>query len=155
MRLCRLLSHRPHVVSSCQLVVASPLVILSLCHLSLSCLPVGCCIVSCRPLVALPSCPLVLLSRRLVATSPLLVLLLLHRPLTLSLCRLVVASPLGTPPSRHLVVSLCRLLLSHCISWLLHHNLLTSSRCTALLSSHRAGWLLHCLSLHRSLILFS
>jgi len=77
-----------------------------------------------------------------------------RRPFVLSSRRLVVASPLVAPPSRHLIVSLCRLSLSHRASWLSHHYLLSSSRCTALLSSHRAGWLLRCLSsLRRPLVL--
>jgi hypothetical protein len=79
-----------------------------------------------------PRCPLVLLSRRLV-----------------------VASPLDAPPSRRLVVSACRLLLSRRASWLSCHHLLSSSHCTALSSSHRAGWLLRCLSLRCPLVLSS
>ena len=92
--------------------------------------------------------------------------LLLHRlssssrcapccPLTLSFRRVVVVLPLDAPPSRRLVVSSCRLLLSRRSSWLSHHHLSSSSRCTALSSSHCAGWLLHCLSLRCPLILSS
>ena len=76
-------------------------------------------------------------------------------PLVLSSRRLVVASPLDAPPSRRLVVSSCHLLLSLCTSWLSGRHLLSSSRCNTLLSSHRAGWLLRCLSLHRPLVLSS
>ena len=54
--------------------------------------------------------------------------------LVLSSRQLVVALPLDAPPSRCLVVSLCHLLLSRCISWLSSHHLLSSSCCTALLS---------------------
>jgi hypothetical protein len=54
-----------------------------------------------------------------------------RRPLVLSSCRLVVTSPLNAPPSCRLVVSLCRLSLSCCASWLSRHHLLSSSRCTA------------------------
>ena len=78
-----------------------------------------------------------------------------RRPLVLSLLRLVVASHLDMPPSRPLVISLCRLLLSCRASWLSCHHLSSSSRCTALSSSHLAGWLLRCLSLRRPLILLS
>ena len=66
-RLCHLLSRRPLVTSSCQLVVASPFVVLSLCR------------------------PLVILSRKLVVALPLTVLSLRH-PLVLSLCQLFVTS---------------------------------------------------------------
>jgi hypothetical protein len=89
---------------SCQLVVASPLVVPSLRR------------------------PLIFLSRQLVVTLPLTILSLRHplinssrqlvvhrlslssrcaprRPLVLSSCRLVVALPLNAPPSRHLIVS--------------------------------------------------
>ena len=78
-----------------------------------------------------------------------------RRPLILSLRRLVVASPLDAPPYHRLIVLPCRLSLSRRISWLSRHHLLSSSRCTALSSSHRAGWLLRCLSLRRPLILSS
>jgi len=78
-----------------------------------------------------------------------------RRPLVLLSHRLVVASLLDVPPSHCLVISLCCLSLSRRASWLLHHHLLSSSRCTALSSSHRAGWLLRCLSLRCLLILSS
>ena len=92
--------------------------------------------------------------------------LLLHRlssssrctprcPLVLSPRRLVVVLPLDALPSHHLVISSCRLLLPCHASWLSHHHFLSSSRHTALLSSHRAGWLLRCLSLRRPLVLSS
>ena len=78
-----------------------------------------------------------------------------RRPLVLLLRRLVVASPLDAPPSCRLVVSLPCLSLPCRASWLSRHHLLPSSRCTALSSSHRAGWLLHCLAataaIHRHL----
>ena len=120
-RLCCLSSRRPLVVSSCQLVVASPLVVLSLHR------------------------PLVILTRQLVVALPLAVFLL-RRPFVLSSRRLVVVSPLDAPPSRPLVISSCRLLLSRRASWLSHHHLSLSSGCTTLSSSHHAGWLLRCLS---------
>jgi hypothetical protein len=63
-----------------------------------------------------------------------------RRRLILSSRRLVVALPLDAPPSRRLVVSLCRLSLSCRASWLSRHHLSSSSRCTVLSSSHRAGW---------------
>ena len=78
-----------------------------------------------------------------------------RHPLVLSSRRQVVASPLNVPPFRCLVVLLCRLSLSRCASWLSCHHLLSSSRCTTLSSSHRAGWLLRCLSLRLPLVLLS
>ena len=157
---------------SCQLVVASPLVVLSLRHPLI--------ILSCQLVVALPlavlslRCPLVVLSCQLVVALPLAVLSLLHHPLVNSSRRqLFVAlrpillslrpvppsrplvAPLDAPPSRCLVVLLCSLLLSCCASWLSRHHLLWSSRCTALSSSHCAGRLLCCLSLCRPLVLLS
>ena len=50
----------------------------------------------------------------------------------------IVASTLDAPPSRCLVVLSCRLLLSRHASWLSHHHLSSSARCTALSSSHHA-----------------
>ena len=64
-----------------------------------------------------------------------------------------VVSPIDAPHSRRLVVSSCRLSLSRCASWLSRHHLSSSSCCTALSSSHHAGWLLRCLSLCRPLVL--
>jgi hypothetical protein len=93
-----------------------------------------------------------LLSHRLSSSSR---CALPRRPLVLSSRRLVVASPLDVPPSRRIIVSLCHLSLSRRASWLSCHHLLSSSRCTALSSSHRAGWLLRCLSLRRPLVLLS
>jgi len=57
-----------------------------------------------------------------------------HPPFILMSCQLVVVLPLDTPPSRCLVVSLCRLSLSRRASWLSCHHLLLSSHCTTLLS---------------------
>ncbi len=91
---------------SCQLVVASPLVIFSL--------PCPLIVLSCQLVVASSlavlslRCPLVVLSRQLVVTLPLAVLSLRH-PLVNSWRQLFVASPLHilslrpTPPSRPLV----------------------------------------------------
>ena len=120
-RLCRHSSRRPLVVSSCQLVFASPLVVLSM------------------------RCPLVVLSRQLVVAllSTCRTSLLSHRlssssrcapchPLILSSRRLVVASPLDAPPSHRLTVSSCLLSLSHRVSWLSHSHLSSSSSCTVL-----------------------
>jgi hypothetical protein len=105
-RLCRLLSrHPPLVASSCQLVVASPLVVLSLCY------PLV--VLSHQLVVALPLAivslrhPLVLLLCQLVVTLPILILLLCH-PLVLSSRRLVVVSPVDAAPSRCLIVSSSR-----------------------------------------------
>jgi len=120
-----------------------PLVVLS--HQLLHCLsPSSCCatlssthhaslLLHCLSLSSCctPRCPFVLLSHRLVV------------------------SPLDVPPSRCLVISSCCLSLSCRASWLSRHHLLSSSCCTALSSSHRAGWLLRCLSLCRPLVLSS
>ena len=105
-RLSRLSLRRPGVILSCQLVVASPLVVPSLRHTLV--------ILSRQLVVQLPltilslRCPLVVLSCQLVVALPLAVLSLRH-PLINSLLRLVVASPLlvlllgPAPPSRPLV----------------------------------------------------
>jgi hypothetical protein len=105
-RLFCLSSCCPGVVSSCQLVVTLPLVVLSL-HRPLV-------VLLCQLVVALPlavlslCCPLVVLSRQLVVVLPLAVLSLRH-PLVNSSRQLVVASPLlvlslhPTPPSCPLV----------------------------------------------------
>ena len=107
-------------------------------------------------------CPLVLSSSRL----------LLHRPLIVSLCRLVVvASSFVAPPSRPLVtphscpfvvLSLAALSPSHHTVWLLCRLLsrcrlvlLLSSHCAALSLSNSTGWLLRRLSLCRCLVLSS
>ena len=81
--LCRLSSRRPSVVSSCQLVVTSPLVVLLLRR------------------------PLVVLSRQLVVASPLAVLSL-RRPLVVLLRQLVVALPLAVLSLRHPLVNSSR-----------------------------------------------
>jgi hypothetical protein len=113
-----LLLRHPLILSSCQLIVASPLVVLLMCR------------------------PLVLSLRRLVVALPLLAppsCLLLCHPLTsteyqLNLCRLVVVMPLVTLPSY--LLSRCTAsrraahLPSRCTSWLLH-CLSSSSRCAA------------------------
>ena len=107
-------------------------------------------------------CPLVLSSSRL----------LLHRPLIVSLCRLVVvASSFVAPPSRPLVtphscpfvvLSLAALSPSHHTVWLLCRLLsrcrlvlLLSSHCAALSLSNSTGWLLRRLSLCCCLVLLS
>ena len=140
--------------SDCRLIVIPPrlngLRIKPSCHLVA---PAGCRIASRRPLVAPPSRQLVVQACCRIASpssrcAP-------RRTLVLSLRRLVVALPLDASPSRRLVVSSCRLSLSCRASWLSRHHLLSSSRCTALSSSHSAGWLLHCLSLRCPLILLS
>ena len=82
---------------------------------------------------------------QLIVAWPHVVLSLRHSLVVLS-CQLVVTSPLDTPPSLCLVVLLRRLSLSRRASWFSHHHFSSSSRCIALLSSHRAGWLLRCLS---------
>jgi hypothetical protein len=100
-----LLLRRPLFISSRQLVLAYPLVILSLRRLS-SCHHAGwllCCLSLRHPLVLLLRHPLILCSRQLIVALPLVVLLMCC-PLVLSSRRLVVALPLLAPPSRPLVV---------------------------------------------------
>jgi len=152
-RLCHLSSRRPGVVSSCQLVVASPLVVPSLRR------PLV--VLSRQLVVALPltvlssRCPLVVLSHQLVVALPLAVLSM-HHPLVYSsacyyiasprtllaprsalsfschvgwlLCRLSMCRPLVVPP---LVVSLCQLVVapSSLVILLCHRPLILSSCC--------------------------
>ena len=160
MRLCRLSLRRPGVISSCQLAVPSPLVVLSLCRplfflspqlVSLCLSPSSQCAalsLACRAswllLCLSPSSRCAALSSSCHASWLLHCLSLSSRcapcrPLVLSLRRLVVASPLNALPSLCLVVSSCRLSLSRRASWLSRHHLSSSSRCTDLSSSHRAG----------------
>jgi len=187
-KVCCLLSHCPGVLSLCQPVVASPLVVPSLHRplvVSSSCRASwwSHCLSSSSHCTALSSsshcaalsssCHASWLSHCLSSSSHCTTLsstsrasLWLHhlslssccaprQPLVLSSRRLVVVSPLDAPPSCPLVVLSCRLSLSCRASWLLRHHLLSSSCCTALSSSHRAGWLLRCLSLRRPLVLSS
>ena len=87
--------------SSHRLVVVSPLLVLLLCPVSPSpplVVPAGCCVTSQRTALS-SSChifvpPLVVLSRQLAVSPSSLVVHLLHRPLILSSCWLVVACPL-------------------------------------------------------------
>jgi hypothetical protein len=111
----------PLVISLRQLVVASPLLVLSLCR------------------------PPVVLLHQLVLTSPLAVLSL-RGPLVLSLHRLVVASCLDVPPTSPFIASPSHPLRAPADCHIASHR-------TTLSSSHRAGWLLHCLSLHYPLVL--
>jgi hypothetical protein len=85
MRLCRLSSRRHGAVLSCQLVVPSPLVVLSLRHplVVLSELVVA--FASRHPLIALPS----------------------HRLVLPAGCRLASRRPLVAPPSRQLIMPAC------------------------------------------------
>jgi hypothetical protein len=125
------------VISSHQLVVASPLLVLSLCR------------------------PPVILSHQLVLASPLAVLSL-RRPLVLSSCRLVVASPLDAPPTCPLVVppshplsmpADCHIAFCHPLVAPPSRPLIVPAGCCVVfscvthLSSHCAGWLLSYLSL--------
>ncbi len=105
-RLCRLLLRCPGVISSCHLVVASPLVVPSL-RRTLVVLSRQ--LVVASPLAVLSlRCPLVVLSRQLVVALPLAVLALCQS-LVNSSHQLVVTSPLldpslrPAPPSRPLV----------------------------------------------------
>ncbi len=91
-------------------------------------------------------CPLVVLSRQLVLAYP-LVILSLRRPLILSSRRLVVVLPLVAPPTHVIVAPPSHPLFEPadcCIA---------SCCCATLSTSHRAGWLLCCLSLLRPLVL--
>ena len=158
MRLCRLSSRRPGVILSCQLVVASPLAVLSLCR------PL---VVWSRQLVVASPlailslrCPLVVLSRQLVVALP-LAILLLCLPLVNLLHQLFVASPLlnlllhPAPPSRPLVAPAgcsvasrrAALSSSHC---LVVPPLVVSSRQLVVMPSSLVVF-----SLHRPLLLSS
>jgi len=112
---CRPLLRHPLVNSSHQLVVASPLLILSLRPVPPSCplvAPSGCCVASqCATLLSsccLVDLPLIASSRQLVVAPSSLAVLSLHCPLVLSSCWLVVALPVLVPPSRPLAVVHCR-----------------------------------------------
>ena len=134
--------------------------------------PAGCCISSRCPLVVPPTCQLVApglivslsrclvvsSSRRLVVSSSRRLVVSSSRRLVVSSSRRLVVSSsrrLVVSSSRRLVILSCHLLLSRRASWLLHHYLSSSSHChcTAPSSSHRAGWLVHCLSLCRPIFL--
>jgi hypothetical protein len=142
------------VVSSCRLVVASPLVVPpSCCPLTLPhscCLaPAGCCVASCR--AALSS------SHRAAFLSS-------HHPLTAlpSCCLIAPAGCCVASCHTALLSSHCAALLSSCSGWLLRCFSLrrplvlsSSSHCAALLSSHLTGWLWHRLSLFCSLVVLS
>ncbi len=108
--------------------VVSPLIAPPSCHLDA---PAGCRIASRRPLVALPSRSLVVPTGCHIASPCPLVVPPTH-PVVVPAG---VALPLNTPPSRRLIVSSCRLSLSHHVSWFSHHHLSLFSRCTALLFS--------------------
>ena len=107
-----ILSLRHHLVNLLhQLADASPLLVLSLCPAQPSrplVAPAGCCVASrCAALSSshrLVVPPLIVSSCQLVALPSSLVVLSLHRPLVLSSCWLVVALPVLAPPSRPLVV---------------------------------------------------
>jgi len=127
-RLCSLLSRRPGVILSCQLVIASPLVVISLaCAALLSSCSASCWLLhrlspSSHCTTLLSSCStswllhcLLPSSRCATHLSTRHASLLLHRlssssccapyhPLVFSSCRLVVASPLGVLRSRPLVM---------------------------------------------------
>ena len=124
-RLCCLLPHRPGVVLSCQLVVALPLVVLSL-RRPLVVLSHQLVVASPLAILSLHR-PLVNLSCQLVVSLPLTILLLCH-PLVNSSCQLVVASPLlvlllrPALPSRPLVAPAGCCVASQCAT-------LLSSRC--------------------------
>jgi hypothetical protein len=91
-----------------------------------------------------------------------------HRPLVLSLCRLVVASPLDAPPTCPLVAppshplsapadcritSCCPLVALPSRPFIMPAGCCIVSPCVTLLSSHRAGWLMSYLSLCHQLVL--
>jgi hypothetical protein len=126
--LCHLLSSHPSVISSCQLVVALPLVALSLCRPLLvlsSCQAPACCsITSRRPLIAPPS-------RLLVAPAG---------------CHIVSWCPIVAPLSHQLVAPACCRVTSPCP--------LVAPR-AALFSSCCASWLLRHLLTHRPLVILS
>ncbi len=137
MRLCRPSSRRPGVVSLCQLVVASPLFVLSLRHTLI--------VFSRQLVVASPlslRCPLVILLHWLVVALPLTVLSLRH-PLVNSSHRLVVASPLlvlllrPMPPSRPIVAPAGCCITSRCAALSSSRPLVASAGCRAIISRRR------------------
>jgi len=152
MRLCRLSSRRPGVVLSCQLVVASPLAVHSLCR------PL---VVWSRQLVVASPltilslrCPLDVLSCQLVAALP-LAILLLRLPLVNLLHQLVVASPLlylllrPALPSRPLVAPAgccvaCRRAALSSSRCLVVPPLVVSSRQLVVMPSSLVVFSLHC-----------
>ena len=100
-RLCRLLSHRPGVVLSCQLVVTLPLVVLSLSH------------------------PLIILSCQLVVASIVLPSRCLVAP---AVCRIASHRSLIVTPSCRLITPACCCIASPC-PLVAPHAILSSSRC--------------------------
>ncbi len=148
-------ARRPLALSSHHLVVALPLVNLSLrcpscsliapagCHIASPCplvvppsrclvAPDDSCIASCCPLVAPPSHPLIVLAGCCIASPP---SHLLSAPAD---CRIASRRPLVAPPSCSLIAPAGCCVVSPCVT---------------LSSSHRAGWLLSYLSLHHPLVL--
>jgi hypothetical protein len=128
---------------SCQLVVASPLVVLSLYRPLVLVEPAGCCIASHRPLITLPSHCLVAPAGCHIASRRPLVVPPSRQLVTPAYCRIASPRPLVAP---HAALSS-----THCTGWLLRHLLthrplvVSSSRrasCHLLLSCH-ASWLSH------------
>jgi hypothetical protein len=119
----------PLIVLLCQLVVTSPLVVLLLRPVPPS-----------RPLIALAGCCDPSQCAALLS-SCCLVVLPSCRLVAPACCHIIISHhPLVVTPSRPLIV-----LAGCCIA----------SPCTTHSSSHRAGWLLHSLSLHHPLVLSS
>jgi hypothetical protein len=127
MRLCCHSSCRPLVVFSCQLVAASPLVVLSLHRPLAICLvaPAGCHIDSHHPLVALPSCSLVAPAGCHIAFPHPLVVPPTHPVVAPAGC----ASPLEVPPTRRLVTSCCLITSVGCFIIISHRPLVAPPSC--------------------------
>jgi hypothetical protein len=120
---------------------------------------------SCHPLTAPPSCCLISPAGCCVTSCCTALSSSSHSTALIVLRRLVVVLPLVAPPSRRAALlssprplpvlpSCCFISPAGCCIASCGTNLLLSSHSAALLSSC-AGWLLHCLSLHRPLILLS
>jgi hypothetical protein len=126
-----------------------PVVALSSCPLVMlpSCLlaaPAGCCISSSLPLVAPPSRCQIAQAGCCVGSCRAAVLSPCHATCSSSHC------PLTAPPSCFLIAPSGCCVASRCAT----RSLLSSSHCAAL-SSSCADWLLCCLSLHHPLVLLS
>jgi hypothetical protein len=106
-------------------------------------MPAGCRIASCRPLIVLPSRQLVVPACCYIASPCPLIALPSHRLVMPAGCCIASCRHLVAPPSCQLIAPACCRNASP--------RSLVSPR-AALLSSLRAGWLLHCLLTHHPLV---
>ena len=116
-------------------------------------MPAGCCIASCCPLIAPPSCRLIAPAGCCIDSCHPLIALPSHRLVAPAGCRIASRRPLIVPPSCQLVTPACcrccitsphplfvtraALLSSRCASWLLRH--LSTRHPLVVLPSHRAA----------------